>query len=345
MQQVDPDPPAPPVGAQAVAELVTIEQFLAARVAAMVAPGLVGLLDDLTLVGKLLAHRTRRGGLTELLGASGVVNPQDEEQQALDAYADEVVTAMLSRGGRVCAIVSEEQPEPILPEAGGGFVVVHDPMDGSSNIDSNVSIGTIFGIYPRVSPTDGPPDERDWLRTGRDLVAAGYILYGTSTMIALTVRDGVHSFTLDPEVGEFTLTWEDMRFPDTPAYYSLNQASSPLWDQGMNDFVTWLERPDTPQLTQRYIGSAVADFHRNLLHGGIYGYPAETGLPEGKLRLMYEGAPLALLAEQAGGSGTDGRRALLDITPTSIHERTPVFLGNAGLVAQLAACLDQQPDE
>ncbi len=337
MTQFDPDPPAPPVGADTVAELVTIEQFLDDRPTESVPRPLTSLLYDLALAGKLIANRTRRAGLTELMGASGVTNVQGEEQKALDLYADEVVTSLLRRGGRVCAIVSEERAEVTVVEGSGQYIVVHDPMDGSSNIDSNVSIGTIFGIYQRTTDVGGPPDESDWLRPGRDLAAAGYILYGTSTILVLSTGQGVHAFTLDPEVGEFVLTWSDMVHPDEPAYYSFNHSSSPLWEQGVGDFVAWLERPDTPSLSQRYIGSAVADFHRNLLHGGIYGYPAETGLPEGKLRMVYEGAPLAFLAEQAGGLGSDGHRRLLDIVPTSIHQRTPVFLGHRALVERLQA--------
>ena len=332
---MDVDPPAPPVGAEAVAELVTIEQFLEDRESSISSSGLTALLYDLALAGKLIANRTRRAGLTELMGASGHINPQGEEQKALDVYADDVVTALLRRGGRVCAIVSEEQSEVTVVPGEGRYVVVHDPLDGSSNIDSNVSVGTIFGVYRRVSDRSGPPDAGDWLRPGRDLAAAGYVLYGTSTMLVLSTGDGVHAFTLDPEVGEFVLTWADLHHPETPAYYSFNHASSPLWEQGVGEFVAWLERPDTPQLSQRYIGSAVADFHRNLLHGGIYGYPAETGLPDGKLRMVYEGAPLAFLAEQAGGLGSDGTRRLLDVVPDTIHQRIPVFLGHHGLVERL----------
>lgn len=340
MTQLDPDPPAPPVGAETVAELVTIEQFLDDRQPETAPRGLTSLVYDLALAGKLISNRTRRAGLTELMGASGVVNVQGEEQKALDLYADEVVTSLLRRGGRVCAIVSEERPDVTIVEGTGQYVVVHDPLDGSSNIDSNVSIGTIFGIYRRSSDADGSPTQDDWLRPGRDLAAAGYVLYGTSTMLVLSTGQGVHAFTLDPEVGEFVLTWADMVHPEEPAYYSFNHASSPLWDQGVGDFVAWLERPDTPQLSQRYIGSAVADFHRNLLHGGIYGYPAETGLPEGKLRMVYEGAPLAFLAEQAGGLGSDGHQPLLDIVPTSIHQRTPVFLGHRALVERLQSMVE-----
>lgn len=336
MGELDPDPPAPPVAAEPVADLVTIESFLLRRQPAEATGTLTSLIDDIALAGKLIANRTRRAGLTEMLGASGETNPHGEEQKQLDVYADDVLTALLARGGRVCAIVSEEREEATLVD-GGPYVVAHDPLDGSSNIDSNVSIGTIFGVFQRVTSDDGPAEDVDWLQPGRALVAAGYVLYGTSTMLVYSAGQGVHAFTLDPEVGEFLLTFDHVRFPDTPAYYSFNHASSPLWDQGVGSFVEWLERPDTPKLSQRYIGSAVADFHRNLLHGGIFGYPAETGLPQGKLRLLYEAAPLAYLAEQAGGLGSDGRQALLDITPTSVHQRTPVFVGDKALVSRLQA--------
>ncbi|MEE8601228.1 class 1 fructose-bisphosphatase [Euzebya tangerina] len=337
MSALDPDPGPPPVGGEAAEVLVTIERFLADQQPGEASGTLTRLLEDIALAGKLIASRTRRAGLTELLGKAGVVNVQGEDQKLLDVYADEVMTSLLGGHGRVCAIVSEEQAEVRVLDPDAPYVVVHDPMDGSSNIDANVSIGTIFGVFRREDPT-AEPVQTDWLRPGRDLVAAGYVLYGTSTMLVYSVGQGVHAFTLDPEVGEFLGTWTDLRFPDDAAYYSLNFASLPHWDSGMTRFVEWLNRDDTPTLSQRYIGSAVADFHRNLLHGGVYGYPGEIDRPEGKLRLVYEGAPLAFLAAQAGGRGSDGARDLLDITPTDLHERTPVFLGNADLVDQLERC-------
>ncbi len=344
MSTLDPDPGPPPVGGRAAEHLVTIERFLSDHQPATASGTLSRLLDDIALAGKLIASRTRRAGLTELLGKAGNVNVQGEEQNLLDVYADDVMTTLLSGHGRVCAIVSEERADPVIVDPAAPYVVVHDPLDGSSNIDSNVSIGTIFGIYRRADTTSAPT-EADWLRPGRDLVAAGYVLYGTSTMLVYSAGHGVHAFTLDPAVGEFLLTWSDLRFPDVPAYYSLNLASAPQWEQGMDRFVGWLNRPDTPQLTQRYIGSAVADFHRNLLHGGVFGYPGEVDRPEGKLRLLYEGAPLAYLAEQAGGRGSDGVQDLLGITPTSIHQRTPVFVGDRGLVGQLEMCLSATTGE
>lgn len=334
MSAVDPDPGAPPVGGTAAGELVTIERFLLDRQPAEASGSLTRLLDDLALAGKLVASRTRRAGLTELLGKVGTTNVQGEEQSNLDVYADEVFAGLLARGGRVSALVSEEQAEVTLIDGGGPYVVVYDPLDGSSNIDSNVSIGTVFGVYRQAEPGHAP-ESSDWLRPGRDLVAAGYILYGTSTMFVYSTGDGVHAFTLDPEVGEFLLTWSDLRYPTTPAYYSFNFAAAPQWEKGMRRFVDWLNAPDTPDLSQRYIGSAVADFHRNLLHGGVFGYPGETHRPKGKLRLLYEAAPLAYLAAQAGGRGSDGVRDILDIDPTDIHERTPLFVGDHALVERL----------
>ncbi len=334
----DPDPPAPAVGGRAPDRLVTIERFLADRQPPHATGELTGLLYDLALAGKLIASRTRRAGLTDLLGRSGVTNVQGEEQQNLDVYADEAVAGLLGPGGRVCALISEEQPEVTVLDDGGPYIVAYDPLDGSSNIDANVSIGTIFGVFHRSDATT-PPGPTDWLRPGRDLAAAGYLLYGTSTMLVYSTGDGVHAFTLDPEVGEFLLTWSDLRFPETPAYLSFNLATSSPWAPGVQRFLAWVDGDGPPHLSQRYIGSAVADFHRNLLHGGIFGYPGTVDQPGGKLRLLYEAAPLAFLAEQAGGRGSNGTGPLLDVVPADIHERTPVFVGARGLVERLEAFL------
>lgn len=341
MSNLDPDPGPPPIAGRPAEHLVTIERFLADHQPASAGGDLSRLLNDIALAGKLIASRTRRAGLTDLMGKAGAVNVQGEDQKLMDVYADDAMTAVLSGQGRVSVIVSEEQEHPLIIDEAAPYVVVHDPLDGSSNIDSNVSIGSIFGIYGRQD-TSAPPSEADWLRPGQDLVAAGYVLYGTSTMMVYSAGDGVHAFTLDPEVGEFLLTWSDLRFPEKPVYYSLNLASAPHWERGMQKFVDWLNRPDTPSLTQRYIGSAVADFHRNLLHGGVFGYPGEVNRPEGKLRLVYEGAPLAYLAEQAGGRGSDGARDLLKIRPTDVHQRTPVFIGDRRLVDRLEECLHEE---
>jgi fructose-1,6-bisphosphatase I len=330
------DPPAPPVGGDPAGRLVTIERFLVERQPAHATGELTSLLYDLALAGKLIASRTRRAGLTELLGRSGVTNVQGEDQQNLDLYADEVLAGLLTNGGRVSAFVSEEREDVTVVDGAGPYVVTYDPLDGSSNIDANVSIGTIFGIFRRRDPS-GTPAPSDWLRPGSELAAAGYLLYSTSTMLVYSAGDGVHAFTLDPEVGEFLLTWSDLRFPSSPSYYSFNLAAAGHWGRGVARFVEWIARDDTPDLSQRYIGSAVADFHRNLLHGGIYGYPGTDDEPAGKLRRLYEAAPLAFLAEQAGGRGSDGERSLLETVPSAIHERTPVFLGDRALVERVEA--------
>lgn len=336
MSRMDRDPPGPAVGGRPAEGLVTIERFLVQRQPAHASGDLTALLYDLAVAGKLIASKTRRAGLTDLLGRSGVTNIQGEQQQNLDVYADEAIAGILSHGRRVCALISEERPGVTSIPDGGPYVVAYDPLDGSSNIDANVSIGTIFGIFRRQNAL-ADPGPADWLRPGRDLVAAGYLLYGTSTMLVYAAGDGVHAFTLDPEVGEFLLTWSDLVFPDTPAYYSFNLSASSHWQRGVERFIDWVDHDDTPPMSQRYIGSAVADVHRNLLHGGIFGYPGTLDQPEGKLRLLYEAAPLAYLAEQAGGAGSDGTRRILDIEPTHIHQRTPVFIGAKNLVHQLDA--------
>ncbi|MFO7959898.1 MAG: class 1 fructose-bisphosphatase [Nitriliruptoraceae bacterium] len=344
MSTFDPDPPAPAVGGHPAAHLVTIKRFLSDRQPAEASGDLTSLLYDLAVGGKLIANKTRRAGLTDMLGRSGVTNVQGEEQKSLDVYADEVISGLLAQGGRVCALVSEEQPEVTLFEGGGPYVVTCDPLDGSSNIDANVSIGTIFGVFRRRDD-DAAPTTADWLRPGRDLVAAGYLLYSTSTMLVYTTGDGVHAFTLDPEAGEFLLTWSDLEFPPDPSYYSFNLAASAHWERGVERFVHWANRDDTPTMSQRYIGSAVSDFHRNLLHGGIFAYPGTDDEPAGKLRLLYEGAPLAFLAEQAGGRGSDGRTSLLELEPDDIHQRTPVFVGALELVERLEEFVSAPPDE
>lgn len=310
--------------------LVTIERFLLDRQPADARGDLTALLYDIALAGKLIASRTRRAGLTDILGRAGTTNVQDEEQHVLDLYADEVMHELLGRGGRVSALVSEEREERTTIPDGGPYVVAYDPLDGSSNIASDVSIGTIFGVFR--SEEDQRGTLQDCLRPGRDLVAAGYILYSTATLLVYSAGDGVHVFTLDPQVGEFLLTDPDVRYPEAPAYYSINYAAAGRWNRDVERYVTWLDSDDPPVLSQRYIGSAVADFHRNLIHGGVFGYPADDERPDGKLRLLYEAAPLAYLADQAGGYATDGHTALLDITPTGLHQRTPVYVGDRHLV-------------
>jgi fructose-1,6-bisphosphatase I len=305
---------------------------------------LTSLLYDLALAGKVIASQTSRGGLVEILGKTGETNIQGEEVMKLDELADRMIYRLNDHTGRLAVMASEEQEDilqvsPKFPT--GKYVLLYDPLDGSSNIDFNVSIGTIFGIYNRVS-TGGAGTLEDCLQKGRKLVAAGYLVYGASTMLVYTSGMGVHGFTLDPIVGEFLLTHKNIRIPDKPKYYSVNQGYEKFWSEGVQRYTRYLQgdEPDLDSnyrkgLSMRYIGSMVADFHRNLLAGGIYYYPADKKDPRytnGKLRLCYEGAPLAFITEQAGGTSSNGSKNLLDLKPESLHQRTPMFLGNRNLV-------------
>lgn len=314
--------------------LITIERFLLSQQPEYAKGDLTTLFYDIALAAKMIATQTRRAALLDTLGYQGTTNIQGERQRKLDVYADNLLYTLNDHTGRVCAMVSEERDEIIsIPDiyAKGNYILVYDPLDGSSNIDTNVTIGTIFGVF-RSKYEHNRGGLQDCLRSGRELVAAGYIIYGTSTMFVYSAGQGVHGFTLDPEIGEFLLTHENMHFPENPTYYSLNYGAYRFWEPGVQHYADWLQGIQEPGLSQRYIGSLVADFHRNLLYGGIYGYPGEPKHPIGKIRLLYEAGPLAFLAEHAGGYGSNGKMSLLDITPQSLHERTPVFIGSRSLV-------------
>jgi fructose-1,6-bisphosphatase I len=296
------------------------------------------LLYDVALAAKIIARETTRAGLAEILGLAGSVNVQGERQMKLDVFADETIVRMNSFTGRLAVMASEERENIIHIPRGyetGKYVLVFDPLDGSSNIDVNISIGTIFAVYRRLS-AGGPGTLEDCLQKGRDIVAAGYVIYGSSTMLVYTTGQGVHGFTLDPGVGEFLLSHPNIRIPTAPKYYSVNQGYEQYWSEGTRRFTRWLrgmnhKDRDEP-LSGRYIGSLVADFHRNLLAGGIYYYPADAKRPKGKLRLIYEANPLALIVEQAGGYASDGYRSILNVQPQELHQRTPLFIGNRELV-------------
>lgn len=323
-------------------KLVTIERFiLDQQLEHRDATGaLTNLLYDMALSAKIIASKTTRAGLAEVLGSAGEENVQGEEVQKLDVFAQRTIFRLNDHTGRLAVMASEEEEDIIpIPERfrTGKYVLLYDPLDGSSNIDVNVSVGTIFGIHRRKSTSDrGTLD--DCLQPGHDLVAAGYILYGSSTMMVYaTAGGGVHGFTLDPAIGEFLLSHPNIRIPARPKYYSVNQGYQPYWSRGVQAYTEWLQN-DTPEkkgLSLRYIGSLVADFHRNLLTGGVYYYPADTKDPKkpgGKLRLLYEAAPLAFLAQQAGGYASDGTRSILDIEPTQLHQRVPLYIGSRDLV-------------
>ena len=323
--------------------IYTIERFILDNQPEYARGNFTYLLYDIALAAKMIAFKTNRAGLVDILGTASQVNVQGETQQKLDIFADTIIQQLNDHTGRLCAMASEEREDFIRIPARyekGNYALVYDPLDGSSNIDANVSIGTIFGIYRCVDYNLRGRLE-DVLQPGRDLVAAGYILYGASTMLVYSTGQGVHGFTLNPDIGEFLLSHELLRLPELPAYYSLNDAYYDRWSPGVQRYLDWLqgrlETPERPPLSSRYIGSLVADFHRNLLRGGVFCYPHEDRRPEGKIRLLYEAAPLAFIITQAGGHASDGRRPILDIMPQHIHQRVPLFIGNRPLVAQAEA--------
>jgi fructose-1,6-bisphosphatase I len=321
-----------------VEKLITIERFILDKQPEYAGGDFTNLLYDIALSAKVIAAKTTRAGLVDILGDTGTTNVQGEDQQKLDVYADQVVYRMCDHTGRLCVMASEEHEGivPIPPEyPKGRYVLVYDPLDGSSNIDVNVSTGTIFAIY-RCKEWENRGRLEDCLQPARDLVASGYVLYGTSTMLVYSTGSGVQGFTLDPDLGEFLLSHEHIRMPEPPKYYSVNHSYYPLWSPGVRRYVDWLQPRGGSKnaLSGRYIGSLVADFHRNLLLGGVFLYPAHEGRPQGKLRLLYEAGPLAFLAQQAGGYASDGRNSILDIEPAELHQRVPLFVGSRALVEQ-----------
>ncbi len=296
------------------------------------------LLDDFLIAIKLIRREVSRAGLIDILGFTGGVNVHGEEVKKLDAFAQDRIFKAMDHGGHLCCMASEEVEELIRipdPYKRGKYVLMFDPLDGSSNIDANVTIGTIFSIQRRVS---GPPGSdgtlADCLQKGRNQVCAGYVVYGPSTMLVYTAGHGVHGFTLDPSVGEFILSHENIRIPARSKNYSINEGNTSAWDEATRRYIDHLKQKD-PATNRpygaRYIGSLVADFHRNLLYGGVFLYPADMtdpAKPKPKLRLLYEANPLALVAEQAGGLASTGRERILDIQPTALHQKVPLVLGS-----------------
>ena len=290
-----------------------------------------------------------KAGLVDILGASGAENIQGEEQMKLDLFANEKLKAALKARGIVAGIASEEEDEIVIFEGveNGKYVVLMDPLDGSSNIDVNVSVGTIFSIYRRITPPGTPVTEEDFLQPGSQQVAAGYVVYGSSTMLVYTTGCGVHAFTYDPSLGVFCLSAERMTFPEKGYTYSINEGNYIRFPQGVKKYLKFCQEEDKEThrpYTSRYIGSLVADFHRNLLKGGIYLYPSTASHPKGKLRLLYECNPMAFLAEQAGGKASDGKNRILDLVPQSLHERSPFFVGNDHMVDDTERFLREYPD-
>jgi fructose-1,6-bisphosphatase I len=303
---------------------------------------LTSILYDIALAGKLIARETVRAGLEDILGLTGTFNVQGEAVAKLDEYANAAIVRLNQFTGRLAAMASEEEANiiPIPAEyPTGRYVMMFDPLDGSSNIDYSVSVGTIFSILRRRTPQDAAVSLEDCLQRGRDIVAAGYVLYGPSTMMVYSTGNGVHGFTLDNTVGEFLLTHPDIRIPKKAKFYSVNQGYERFWAREIQEYTNQLQAQN---LSLRYIGSLVSDFHRNLLGGGIFYYPSDSRDPErphGKLRLLYECAPLAFLAEQAGGAASDGTTPILDIQPSELHQRVPLFIGDKDLVELAQAYL------
>jgi fructose-1,6-bisphosphatase I len=306
------------------------------------------LLNDIAVAAKIVTRDVRRAGLVDnILGAQGEVNVQGEQQQKLDVVADNQFIKMFELGGEVCGIGSEENDTYMAFKSetskNGKYVVLFDPLDGSSNIDVNVSIGTIFSIYHRVSPIGTEATLEDMLQPGDKQVAAGYVLYGSSTMLVYTTGNGVNGFTLDPSIGEFCLSHPNMKTPETGRIYSMNEGNIAVCHPGYRKYTEYCQEEDASTgrpYSGRYIGSLVADFHRNLIKGGIYFYPTTPAAPKGRLRLLYECNPLAFVIEQAGGLATDGAQRIMSIKPTELHQRVGFIVGSKQMVEKLQECLD-----
>jgi fructose-1,6-bisphosphatase I len=325
-----------------MSKVITLNEFILDRQAEF--PGATGeftrLMNDIAVASKILSRDVRQAGLLEsILGAQGNTNIQGEAQQKLDVVADEQFIKVFEQGGEVCGIASEENDDFVAFQSesakNGKYVVLFDPLDGSSNIDVNVSIGTIFSIYKRVSKLGELATLEDMLQPGTEQVAGGYVLYGSSTMLVYTTGHGVNGFTLDPSIGEFCLSHPSMKMPETSRIYSINEGNIYECDKSVLDYVQYCQGNDEATgrpYSGRYIGSLVADFHRSLIKGGIYIYPATNAHPDGRLRLIYECNPLAFIAEQAGGLASSGDQRIMEITPKGLHERAPFFIGSKLMV-------------
>lgn len=313
---------------------------------------LTALLSAIKLGAKIIHRDINKAGLVDILGTNGISNVQGEQQMKLDLYANEKLKAALEARGEVAGIASEEEDDIVVFKGeravNGKYVVLMDPLDGSSNIDVNVSVGTIFSIYRRITPIGTPATEEDFLQPGNKQVAAGYVIYGSSTMLVYTTGYGVHAFTYDPSLGVFCLSQEKLRFPIKGNIYSINEGNYIKFPLGVKKYIKYCQEQDEATqrpYTSRYIGSLVADFHRNLLKGGIYIYPSTASHPDGKLRLLYECNPMAFLAEQAGGKATDGYNRILDIIPEKLHQRAPLFIGSQSMVEKAEQFMEEFPEQ
>ncbi|MEC6883541.1 class 1 fructose-bisphosphatase [Photobacterium piscicola] len=313
---------------------------------------LSSLLGSIKLAAKIVNREINKAGLADITGAVGIENIQGEEQQKLDLYANDKFKAALEARDQVCGIASEEEDQAVSfnrqLNRDAKYVVLMDPLDGSSNIDVNVSVGTIFSIYRRISPVGSPATDADFLQPGHCQIAAGYVIYGSSTMLVYTTGNGVHGFTYDPSLGVFCLSHENMQIPVDGNIYSINEGNYIRFPLGVKKYIKFCQEyvpQDNRPYTSRYIGSLVADFHRNLLKGGIYLYPSTASYPNGKLRLLYECNPMALLIEQAGGRATDGQQRILDLVPTELHQRVPFFVGSTNMVNKVEAFLHEVDEQ
>lgn len=333
-----------------MSKVTTLHEFIMDRQAdfPFASGELSRLLNDIAVASKVVSKDVRRAGLLEnFLGAQGSTNIQGEEQQKLDVIADNQFINMFKAGGEVCGIASEENDDFMAFDSefskNGKYVVLFDPLDGSSNIDVNVSIGTIFSIYRRKSDIGSLATIEDMLQMGQEQIAAGYVLYGSSTMLVYTTGRGVNGFTLDPSIGEFCLSHPDVKMPETGRMYAMNEGNINICEEGIKEYIETYCQQTQPgharPYSGRYIGSLVADFHRNLIKGGIYIYPDTSVDPKGKLRLLYECNPLAFIAEQAGGLATDGRNRIMSISPGRLHQRVPFFIGSKKMVEQAMSFL------
>ncbi len=303
------------------------------------------LINSIRLAAKVVNYEVNKAGLVDILGAAGDTNAQGENQQKLDVYANEKFIQMLTNRNIVCGIASEEEDDFIAINSydknnQNKYVVLIDPLDGSSKIDVNVSVGTIFSIYRRVTPVGTPVVLEDFLQKGKEQVAAGYIIYGTSTMLVYTTGHGVNGFTLNPAIGTFYLSHPNMTFPKSGKIYSVNEGNYIHFPQGIKDYIKYCQQEeDDRPYTSRYIGSLVSDFHRNMIKGGIYLYPQSASYPSGKLRLLYECNPMAFLAEQANGKASDGFQRIMEVQPTTLHQRSPFICGSPMMVDDVEAFL------
>ena len=308
------------------------------------------LINSIRLAGKIVNHEVNKAGLVDILGAAGEENIQGEDQQKLDVYANEVFINTLVNREIVCGIASDEEDYFITIKGGNKkhdnkYIVLMDPLDGSSNIDVNVSVGTIFSIYRRITPDGTPVTIDDFLQPGKQQVAAGYIVYGTSTMIVYSTGHGVNGFTLNPAIGTYYLSHPNMKFPEKGNIYSVNEGNYVHFPEGVKKYIKYCQEEEGERpYTSRYIGSLVSDFHRNIIKGGIYFYPSTSKNPDGKLRLLYECNPMAFLAERAGGKASNGFNRILDIKPSELHQRVPFFCGNKDMVDKLEGFMQKHKE-